>query len=287
MTPSPVTWQWQTWNDLPYLTCSLLADWPHGFFTRQFSPQTPEQLVNVLQPGAAVYRVKQVHSNQVLSPDQIELSLKVPTVTSVSPEESSELSLPEGDGVYSNRAHQSVWSCTADCTPVLMADTQTGMVAAVHAGWRGTAAQIVPRAVALLTAQGSQIQDLRVAMGPAISGKIYQVAEEVAMEVGNSLMPVTVSVGFSLLEHLYQYSMPPLFPDSKPGHVCLDVPRINALQLEALGLIPAQIAIAPHCTFENEQHFFSYRREKLKRVQWSGIVSTEYFICKNKINSRS
>jgi hypothetical protein len=66
MTPSPVIWQWQTWNDLPYLTCSLLADWSHGFFTRQFSPQTPEQLVNVLQPGAAVYRLKQIHSNQIL-----------------------------------------------------------------------------------------------------------------------------------------------------------------------------------------------------------------------------
>jgi polyphenol oxidase len=286
MTPSPVIWQWQTWNDLPYLTCSLLADWSHGFFTRQFSPQTPEQLVNVLQPGAAVYRLKQVHSNQVLSPDQIQSSVDVPAASPVNPEEFPELTFPEGDGIYSNRAHQSVWSCTADCTPVLIADTQTGMVAAIHAGWRGTAAQIVPRAVAMLTAQGSQIQDLRVAMGPAISGKIYQVSEEVAIEVGNSLVPTSLASGFSSLEHLYQYSIPPLFPDPKPGHVCLDVPRINALQLEALGLTSDQIAIAPHCTFENEQHFFSYRREKLKRVQWSGIVSTEPSNYKHKINSR-
>jgi polyphenol oxidase len=270
---SPVIWQWQTWNDLPYLTCSLLADWSHGFFTRQFSPQTPEQLVNVLQPGAAVYRLKQVHSNQVLSPDQIQSSVDVSAASPVNPEDSPELSFPEGDGIYSNRAYQSVWSCTADCTPVLIADTQTGMVASVHAGWRGTATQIVPRAVALLTAQGSQIQDLRVAMGPAISGKIYQVSEQVATEVGNSLVPTTLAAGCSTLEYLYQYSASPLFPDPKPGYVCLDVPRINALQLEALGLTPAQIAIAPHCTFANKEYFFSYRREKLKRVQWSGIVS--------------
>ncbi|MGL4500733.1 MAG: peptidoglycan editing factor PgeF, partial [Planktothrix sp.] len=33
------TWHWQTWDGLPYLTCSLLKDWQHGFFTRSFSPR--------------------------------------------------------------------------------------------------------------------------------------------------------------------------------------------------------------------------------------------------------
>jgi polyphenol oxidase len=40
-----------------------------------------------------------------------------------------------------------------------------------------------------------------------------------------------------------------------------------------LGVNPAQISIAPHCTFQEPEYFFSYRREKLKKIQWSGIVS--------------
>jgi polyphenol oxidase len=266
------TWQWQAWNDYSYLTCSLLADWPHGFFTRQFAPQTPELLVEVLQPGASVYRLKQIHSNQVLNPEQILSESSDPQPTT-STNETDEPILSEGDGIYSNAVNQSVWSCTADCTPVLMADCATGMVAAVHAGWRGTAAQIVPRAVAHLQAQGSQLPNLRIAMGPAISGKIYQVSEEVAIQVGTSLVQHPKD-GAAILAHLYQYPIAPLYPDDKPGHVCLDVPRVNALQLQALGVKESQIAIAPFCTYQNQEYFFSYRRENRRLVQWSGIVST-------------
>ncbi|NET36396.1 MAG: laccase domain-containing protein, partial [Cyanothece sp. SIO1E1] len=70
-----------------------------------------------------------------------------------------------------------------------------------------------------------------------------------------------------------QHPTPPLLTDPEPGRVRLDVRRINALQLEQLGIDPAQMAIAPHCTYEQPEHFFSYRRSRLKQVQWSGIVS--------------
>jgi polyphenol oxidase len=65
----------------------------------------------------------------------------------------------------------------------------------------------------------------------------------------------------------------PLLPDPQPGRVRLDVRQVNALQLQQLGLSASQISIAPHCTFQEPEQFFSYRREKLKRVQWSGIIS--------------
>lgn len=61
--------------------------------------------------------------------------------------------------------------------------------------------------------------------------------------------------------------------DTEPGKVRLDVRRVNALQLEQLGISGEQIAIAPYCTFQTPDHFFSYRREREKKVQWSGIVS--------------
>lgn len=62
--------------------------------------------------------------------------------------------------------------------------------------------------------------------------------------------------------------------DDTPGRARLDIRRINALQLQQLGLQPEQIAIAPHCTYQEPEHFFSYRRDRQKQVQWSGIVST-------------
>ncbi|MGA1623914.1 MAG: laccase domain-containing protein, partial [Synechocystis sp.] len=74
-------------------------------------------------------------------------------------------------------------------------------------------------------------------------------------------------------DYLYHVTDPPVLPDPKPDKCRLDVRRINALQLLELGIHPDQLAIAPYCTFQTPQRFFSYRRTHTKEVQWSGIVS--------------
>lgn len=254
------TWTWQTWNDLPYLTCSLLTPWQHGFFTQQFAPRLPEDLTAVLHPEATTFRLKQVHGNRVLTPSEV--------MAERSPE-----AVPPGDGLVSEDSQQAVWVCSADCTPALIADARTGQVAAVHAGWRGTAQKIIPTAIARLQAQGSRLEDLRVVMGPAIAGDVYQVSEQVAAEVGATVSGANHSGVAALLDSLCQLPDPPVLEDPEPGRVRLDVRRINALQLEQLGIGPEQVAIAPHCTYQMSDHFFSYRRERIKQAQWSGIVS--------------
>lgn len=264
------TWHWQTWEGRPYLTCSLLAAWPHGFFTQQFWPHTPENLVEALHPEAQVFRVKQVHGNAVLAPSELE-SARIATAEI----EESEITFSPADGLVTEELDQAVWVCSADCTPVLIADVETRQVAAVHAGWRGTAAKIVPQAIARLQAQGSTLQNLRIALGPAIAGEVYQVSQSVAAEVGATVVQLR-SADHSVaetLELLQELPNPPVLPDSDPDRVRLDVRRVNALQLEQLGISPEQVAIAPHCTYQQPEHFFSYRRDGLKRVQWSGIVS--------------
>jgi len=267
------TWNWQTWQGMPYLTCSLLQPWKHGFFTQQFWPRSPAELTAVLHPEAQTLQVKQVHGNQVLSASELKTAPDL-----ASSEDSPDL--PTADGLLTEQPHQGVWVCTADCTPALVADVQTGQVAAVHAGWRGTAARILPQAIARLQAQGSQLSDLRVAMGPAIAGAVYQVSTEVAAKVGATALTSQMLEAMDapdpaerLLESLYRLPNPPVFPDQKPGHTRLDVRQVNALQLEQLGIKPEQIAIAPFCTYQNPEHFFSYRRDNRKQVQWSGIVS--------------
>ena len=263
------TWYWQTWQDLPYLTCSLLQDWEHGFFTSAFSPRLPSEIVGVLKRDAQVYRVRQVHGNTVLTPSEIERA-----IDEVNAKSQEEPERPPADGILTEQPEQAVWVCTADCTPVLIADEKTGQVAAVHAGWRGTASRIVPNAIARLTDAGSRLENLRIAMGPAIAGQVYQVSETVAAEVGASIVPQEAAdTPESMLDSLRQLSDPPILDDPQPGHVRLDVRRVNAIQLEQLGIQPEQIAIAPYCTYQRPEHFFSYRRDRLKKVQWSGIVS--------------
>ncbi|BAU14219.1 hypothetical protein LEP3755_47640 [Leptolyngbya sp. NIES-3755] len=247
-------WHWQTWNNLPYLTCSLLESWQHGFFTQQFSPRSPFELTEVLAPNAEAYRVHQVHGNTVLSPSELK-----------DPKDRENLS--QADGLITERSQQAVWACSADCTPALIGDLKTGHVSAIHSGWRGTSQKIVPIAIAKLQAQGSRLEDLRIALGPAISGEVYQVSHQVALEVGASIDPNPT------LDQFINLPNSPILEDPTPGRSRLDVRRVIAIQLGQMGIAAEQIAIAPHCTYQDPTHFFSYRRAKLKKVQWSGIVS--------------
>ncbi|GAX35657.1 peptidoglycan editing factor PgeF [Nodularia sp. NIES-3585] len=253
------TWHWHNWQGLPYLTCSLLKDWHHGFFTQQFWPRSPQDLTKVLHPEASAYRLQQVHGNIILTPQEIENQIG-----------SEDSGLVLGDGLISEYSLQALWVASADCTPVLIGDVKTRQVAALHAGWRGTAAKIVPQAIARLQNQGSQLDDLRIAMGPAIAGEVYQVSLEVAAEVGASITShLEVQ---QMIAALHELPNSPLFADSEPGKVRLDVRRVNVLQLESLGISAEQIAIAPYCTYQTPEYFFSYRREQQKKIQWSGIV---------------
>jgi YfiH family protein len=259
-------WQWQYWQGQPYLTCKLLEPWQHGFFTQQFSPQLPENLVHIFNPEIPSYRVKQVHGNRVLRPSEISW-------------EQDQFS--SADGVISELPQQAVWVASADCTPVLIADRRTGQVAAVHAGWRGTAQRIVPQAIAQFLDHGSRLANLIVVLGPAISGEVYQVSKDVAIEVGLSLNlgldlePTHQHYPDAILAALEKFDAPPISSDPEPDKIRLDVRQVNLLQLEQLDFSPAQIAIAPHCTYQQPEYFFSYRRTQEKKVQWSGIVSRE------------
>ena len=257
-------WHWQTWQEHLYLVCELLSDWQHGFFTQGFYPQPPEKLTSILEPQSLAYRVKQVHGNSVLTTQDI--------ATAIAKDPSN--SLPDGDGVISDRSKQSVWAASADCTPVLIGDVVTGRVSAIHAGWRGTAAKIVPEAIAKFLEFGSQKKDLRIAIGPAISGKVYQVDESVAIKVGKTIISnVDQKTDLEVLTELKQLSDPPILEDKMLGKVRLDVPKINQIQLKQLDINNEHIAIAEQCTYQNDDFFFSYRRSGEKKVQWSGIVS--------------
>jgi YfiH family protein len=135
---------------------------------------------------------------------------------------------------------------TADCVPVLIGDPVTRSFAAVHAGWRGTSASILPHAInKLMSEYGAEAANLRVAIGPAANSCCY--------EVGSDVMGV-FKERFSGAESL--------FAATRDGHARIDLHRANREQLINAGVSANRIHVAPFCTMDRNDLFFSYRQEK-------------------------
>lgn len=265
MVAAPSGWQWQTTthrtiND-SYLTCDRLAGVAHGFFTSEWVNTSLAELTQVLCPGAIPLRTKQVHGNRVVLATDILAQPKTAPYL-------------EADALVSTAAHQMLWVCSADCVPILISDRTTGRVAAIHAGWRGTSLEILPATVQTLCQLGSTLSDLHIALGPAISGKVYQVGLSVAIAIGKTILPLEPDTSpEEQIRILETETTDLILADPDPARVRLDVRQANVLQLLKLGLDPDQISISTACTYGEPEQFFSYRRERLKQVQWSGIMS--------------
>jgi YfiH family protein len=191
------------------LTSPLLSqlDWlEHGFGTR-LAELGQDHMVSV----------KQVHSANVLLADR------------------QEGCAGEGDALISSQPGALISVRTADCFPVLLADTRNRAVAAVHAGWRGTAAEIVIRTLERMH-QNFQTNpiDVVAVIGPGIGACCYFVGEDVATQFGRKIA----------------------------GH--LDLAAVNRRQLLMAGMPGEQIDAVGGCTFCDAEMFHSFRRDKEK-----------------------
>ncbi len=139
---------------------------------------------------------------------------------------------------------------TADCFPVFLFHPQTRTVAIVHSGWRGTAQNIVGKAVRLMREKlGVPSAELLVAIGPGVQQSCYQVDQKTA-------------------EHfLPQY----LLPDG-PGHFKLDVQGAIVYQLKEVGIPEGNIEMDQRCTHCEATLFYSYRRDGQKSGRMMGII---------------
>ena len=135
---------------------------------------------------------------------------------------------------------------TADCVPLLLGDPVTGAFAAVHAGWRGTLAEVVRVAVRRMQdTYAVRSADLRVAIGVSAGPCCYEVGEEV-IDGFMSKFPDAEK----------------LFTATREGHALIDLLTGNRNQLMAEGVEENRIHIAPLCTMCRTDLFFSYRKEK-------------------------
>jgi polyphenol oxidase len=126
---------------------------------------------------------------------------------------------------------------TADCVPVLMADARAGVIAAVHAGRVGAQRGVVTRAVEAMLGLGAQVGDISVLLGPAVSGRNYEVPAEMADEV--------------------EAALPGSRTTTATGTPGLDLRAGIACQLRDLGV--TSVDIDPRCTVADPS-LFSHRR---------------------------
>ena len=177
--------------------------------------------------AARTIQLRQIHSNRVLrraSPD---------------------LNRPEGDGLVLTRPGRFGVIKTADCLPVLVIDPVCRQLVAVHAGWRGTLARILGRAIGELTGTDSDPADLTVALGPCIRSCCYEVG--------------------------------PQFPErfSREGHHVerifrgrnLDLIEAHRVEAEEAGV--GRILDSGLCTCCSPKIFYSHRRDQDRRRMWS------------------
>jgi YfiH family protein len=108
--------------------------------------------------------VNQNHSNSVISVTQDNTH-----------QSTSEI---EADGIVTHVPGIALAVTTADCCPILLCDTKAQVIAAVHAGWRGALASIIPNAVATMVSLGASTSNIQAAIGPSIGQNSYEVGEE-------------------------------------------------------------------------------------------------------------
>lgn len=161
---------------------------------------------------------------------------------------------------------------TADCVPILLADTRTHAVAAIHAGWRGTLKRIAEKALGRMRMQfGTRPEDVLAALGPAIGGCCYEVGHEVAKEFAAQFADARdwfAGPWEAIAGEDQDPNWLPWLTMMPPGHapeaprVHLNLLAANCSILRAAGVPPRNIAVSGFCTACRTDLFFSYRRER-------------------------
>lgn len=193
-------------------------------------------------PSARLVTTTQIHSDRVV------------VVSNGSPVEPA-------DGLITDRPSHLIGVFTADCLPLLLAGPTRGVVAAVHAGWRGLAQRIVDKAVAMMAARWSiPAGDVTVALGPCIGACCFEVGEQV-------LQPLRQQIADEegvILPH----------PDGRAGgKAMVDLQAWATRQLVHAGVPAEQIFAVPLCTRCHPALFSSFRRDgRRKQEMFSGIM---------------
>lgn len=231
---------------LEILTADALSPVRHGFFTRAggassgvfaglncgtgSSDQTEIVEINRARVahamGVEAHHLVGVH--QVHSAEAVHVSAPFETQ-------------PKADAMVTRTPGLALSVLTADCQPVLFADTQSGVIGAAHAGWKGAQAGILEATIDAMVDEGAKRDQIHAVIGPTISQRAY----EVGPEFFDDFMDADPENAR-------------FFANGAGDRMHFDLPGYGLSRLRAAGIASAEWT--RHCTYSDEQRFYSYRR---------------------------
>lgn len=187
---------------------------------------------------ARLYTVRQVHGVEV--------------VTIGANDDPGNIAAIDADALVTDVPGVALGVGTADCVPILLSD-ERGRVGAIHAGWRGTVAGVVGRAVDALVALGAAREQLVAALGPSICARCFEVGPEVAAVFAHQ----------------------PGVVDDRLAKPHVDLRRSNWLALIAAGVRGEAIDDQPPCTMCDPERYYSFRRDGAGIGQHLSVIVAE------------
>jgi YfiH family protein len=151
-------------------------------------------------------------------------------------------SIPRGDAMVTKTQGIALGILTADCAPVLFADSEAKVIGGAHAGWKGALSGVLEATLAAMEGLGAERGRIRAAIGPCISQPNYEVGPEFRarfVEAGAGNAQFFIASG-------------------RTGHFRFDLDAFVAARLAAAGL--AEVERLRACTYAREAEFFSFRR---------------------------
>ncbi len=284
--PRGTAWRTLHSADVQILQARVLAKIPwlvHGFSTRRGGESSLEGrrsfnlgftdwdtrenvlanrarlLVALRAKQMTLLTLRQVHSEVVLALD------------------SAPAEAPRGDAAITRITGILLAVQTADCVPILLADTRHRTVAAVHAGWRGTLRRIVAKTLGRMRmAFGTNPANVVAVLGPAIGRCCYEVGPEVVQAFASQFAsapewfdPFATGEEPNPLQWL---SMMPPGHNAPPARVRLDLAAANRWQLCDAGVAASNIVASELCTACRTDLFFSYRREGARTGRLMAVI---------------
>jgi YfiH family protein len=229
------------------IRAAMLGDIPHGFLGRRGGvsegvcaglnvglgssddrdaiAENRRRAVEAVAPGARLVTVHQVHSPEA--------------VYATAPWPDGER--PQADAIVTDRPGLALGILTADCTPVLLADRQAGVIGAAHAGWKGAFGGVIESTLALMEQYGADRARVVAAIGPVIARKSYEVDEAFLRRFAEA-----------------DPDNERFFTPGRAGHHQFDLEAYVLARLAAAGVTRAEALGLD--TYSEPERFYSYRR---------------------------
>ncbi|HMN63900.1 MAG TPA: peptidoglycan editing factor PgeF [Burkholderiaceae bacterium] len=185
--------------------------------------------------------LRQVHGTavHVAAPAQIAAASRPEAAREDDPRE------PEADAAVTGAAGVVLAVLTADCLPVLLADTRARAVAVAHAGWRGLAAGVVERSVDALREQAGRDAELIAWLGPAIGPRAFEVGDDVVHAFCDQDRAAAAA----------------FVRGPREGKWLADLYRLARIRLARVGV--SRVSGGEHCTVHERERFYSHRRDRV------------------------